>query len=128
MLTNARMNVKIIVFRVTNEVEGNASQPRRALLVTITAAQFQLLASFCHLSKETVDNSLDQLGGSDFINTQLLSSTLLNEQIQRIIDNNHVIEGITTLIGLYGGLVIIYRLIAIVIVKYIFCAPSRITS
>ncbi|CAF1670593.1 unnamed protein product [Adineta ricciae] len=228
---------------------------RSANFLSSAAAQFQLLASFCRLSKETVHNSLDQLAGNDFINVQLLSSTLLNEQIQRIIDDfqisipkrfvntlslirettganvltnlfssnwamkvpsktldgcscalspkcvsssrggikdcldqldyyrgiqispinschfslnttfesilnelmieqltsnvsyelyfnecaptsciysyvddNHIIEGITTLIGRYGGLVIICRLIAIFIVNYNLCTPSRITN
>jgi len=45
------------------------------------SGQFQLLASFCQLSQETVNNSLSQLGVSDFINTELLSSTLFDDRI-----------------------------------------------
>ncbi|UJR18485.1 hypothetical protein I4U23_005391 [Adineta vaga] len=49
--------------------------------------QFQLLTSFCQLSKQTVEDSLIQLGISDFISTHLLSATLLNNQIQKIIND-----------------------------------------
>ena len=48
--------------------------------------QFQLLASFCQLSNETVNNTLIQLLNSDFMNTQLLSSSLLNEQVRHTVN------------------------------------------
>jgi hypothetical protein len=50
------------------------------------SGQFQLLASFCQLSQETVNNSLSQLGVSDFINTELLSLTLFDDRIQTTIN------------------------------------------
>ncbi|CAF3746314.1 unnamed protein product [Adineta steineri] len=45
-------------------------------------AQFQILASFCQLSQKIVADSLVQLGGSDFINTLLLTSSSLDDRIQ----------------------------------------------
>jgi hypothetical protein len=45
-----------------------------------------LLASFCQLSQETVNNSLSQLGVSDFINTELLSSSLFDDHIRTTIN------------------------------------------
>ncbi|UJR19384.1 hypothetical protein I4U23_022514 [Adineta vaga] len=48
--------------------------------------QFQLLSSICNLSNETVYNSIFQLGTTDFINNQLLSSDLLVNQIQLLIN------------------------------------------
>ncbi len=65
--------------------------------------QFQLLASFCKLSQETVTDAILQLTKSDFINIQLLSTSQL--------------DGITTLIPLYGGLMISCRVIAVLIVR-----------
>jgi hypothetical protein len=50
------------------------------------SGQFQLLASFCQLSQETINNSLSQLGVSDFINTELLSSSLFDDRIQTTIN------------------------------------------
>lgn len=47
--------------------------------------QFQLLASLCNLSQEVVNESLSTLLTSNFIDTQLLSSKLLNVRIQNII-------------------------------------------
>ncbi|CAF0766068.1 unnamed protein product [Adineta steineri] len=41
-------------------------------------------------------------------------------------DKNNLIEGITTLIGLYGGLTIICRLLSKFIVRYILCRRQRI--
>ncbi|CAF1167899.1 unnamed protein product [Adineta steineri] len=49
-------------------------------------AQFQILASFCQLSQKIVADSLIQLGVSDFIDTQLLSSSSLNDRIQATIN------------------------------------------
>ncbi len=43
------------------------------------------------------------------------------------VDNSNLIEGITTLIGLYGGLVIICQLIAIFIVKRVLCIRQRVS-
>ncbi|CAF4109964.1 unnamed protein product, partial [Adineta steineri] len=43
------------------------------------------------------------------------------------VDNRNVIDGITILISLYGGLVIIYRLLAIFIVKQCLCMTKRVT-
>ncbi|CAF4304040.1 unnamed protein product, partial [Adineta steineri] len=43
------------------------------------------------------------------------------------IDNRNVIDGITILISLYGGLVIIYRILAIFIVKQCLCMSKRVT-
>ncbi|CAF4078004.1 unnamed protein product [Adineta steineri] len=48
--------------------------------------QFQILASFCQLSQKIVADALMQLGVSDFINTQLLSSSSLNDRIQATIN------------------------------------------
>ena len=42
------------------------------------------------------------------------------------VDNRRIIEGITTLIGLYGGLLIICHLLAIIIVKPFRCLSSRV--
>ncbi|UJR17114.1 hypothetical protein I4U23_004010 [Adineta vaga] len=42
------------------------------------------------------------------------------------IDKNNILEGITTLISLYGGLVIICRLFAIIIVKNLLCLTQRV--
>ncbi|CAF1460917.1 unnamed protein product [Adineta ricciae] len=42
------------------------------------------------------------------------------------VDDNHVVEAITRLIGLYGGLIIICRLFAVVIVKHILFVTQRI--
>ena len=41
---------------------------------------------------------------------------------------NDIIKGITDLIGLYGGLSIICRLISIFIVKHIICRTRRVKS
>ena len=41
-------------------------------------------------------------------------------------DKNDIIEGITNLIGLYGGLSIICQLISIFIVKHIICRTRRV--
>ena len=49
--------------------------------------QFQLLASLCQLSQQTINDSLSQLMTSDFVNSQLLSSNLLNEQLQTVINH-----------------------------------------
>ncbi|CAF3883807.1 unnamed protein product, partial [Adineta steineri] len=49
-------------------------------------AQFQILASFCQLSQKIVADALIQLGASDFINTQLLSSSSLDDRIQATIN------------------------------------------
>ncbi|CAF1510720.1 unnamed protein product [Adineta ricciae] len=51
------------------------------------SAQFQLLASFCDLSRETVLNFLVELGTSDLISTQLSLSTAFNDQIQRTVND-----------------------------------------
>jgi hypothetical protein len=48
--------------------------------------QFQLLASLCQLSQETINDSLSQLMTSDMINSQLLSSNLLDERLQTMIN------------------------------------------
>jgi hypothetical protein len=50
------------------------------------SGQFQLLASLCELSKETVNSSILQLNGNDFINTQLLSPSLFNDRIRTTIN------------------------------------------
>ncbi|CAF1302774.1 unnamed protein product [Adineta ricciae] len=39
-----------------------------------------------------------------------------------------MIEGITYLLGLYGGLLIICRMMAVIIVKVLFCRTSRVNS
>ncbi|CAF4312174.1 unnamed protein product, partial [Adineta steineri] len=43
--------------------------------------QFKLLSTFCNLSNETVSESIFQLGTTDLINNQLLSSYILNNTI-----------------------------------------------
>ena len=48
-------------------------------------AQFQLLASLCHLSQQAVNISLSQVMTSDLTNIQLLSSSLLDERVQMIL-------------------------------------------
>ncbi|CAF1455212.1 unnamed protein product [Adineta ricciae] len=50
------------------------------------SGQFQLLQSLCKLSEETLNQSLIQLGESDFINTELLSPDLLENRIQSTIN------------------------------------------
>src|SRR5579871_3725381 len=50
------------------------------------SGQFVLRASLCQLFREKVNDTLSQLLSSDFINSQLLSQNLLNEQIQIIIN------------------------------------------
>ncbi|UJR20228.1 hypothetical protein I4U23_023359 [Adineta vaga] len=47
--------------------------------------QFRLLALFCQLSQETVNDTLLQLSNTVFINTYLLSANLLNIRIQTTI-------------------------------------------
>lgn len=49
-------------------------------------SQFQLLASFCQLSQETVNNTLEQFMNNYFINSQLLSRKLFKENIQTMVD------------------------------------------
>ncbi|CAF4186772.1 unnamed protein product, partial [Adineta steineri] len=46
--------------------------------------------------------------------------------IYSYVDKRNAIEGILTLIGLYGGLVIICRLIAIIIVKKMCRVNNRV--
>ena len=53
---------------------------------TSATAQFQLLASLCQLSERTVRDSLSQLMTNNLINTQILSSDQLDQQLQQIID------------------------------------------
>ncbi|CAF0868541.1 unnamed protein product [Adineta steineri] len=48
--------------------------------------QFQLLSSFCDLSKETVFESIFQLGTTDLINDQLLSFDILNNTIEVLVN------------------------------------------
>ncbi|CAF1277980.1 unnamed protein product [Adineta steineri] len=48
--------------------------------------QFKLLSSFCNLSNETVSESIFQLGTTDFINNQLLSSDILDNRIEMFIN------------------------------------------
>jgi hypothetical protein len=43
------------------------------------------------------------------------------------VNNNNIIEGITTLIGLYGGLLIICHLLSIFIVKQFLCISNRVS-
>ncbi|UJR12711.1 hypothetical protein I4U23_016885 [Adineta vaga] len=50
-------------------------------------AQLQAMMSLCKLSQDTIHDSLDQLLTSYLVNNQLLSSSLLREHIQRIIDD-----------------------------------------
>ena len=45
--------------------------------------------SFCQLSQETVNDTLSQLYTSDFINVQVLSPSVLNEQMENIINQFH---------------------------------------
>jgi len=47
--------------------------------------QYQLLASLCELSQQVVDDGLSNLATSNFIDSQLLSSNLLNARIQTIV-------------------------------------------
>ena len=49
-------------------------------------SQYQLLASLCELSQKIIHDSLLELMSNDLINTQLLSSDLLDQQLQMIID------------------------------------------
>ncbi|CAF1489091.1 unnamed protein product [Adineta steineri] len=49
-------------------------------------SQFKLLSSFCKLSNETVFESILQLGTTDLINNQLLSSHILNNRIEMFIN------------------------------------------
>lgn len=49
-------------------------------------AQFQLLASFCQLSQETVNNALEQFMNNYFINSQLLSRKLFNENVKTMVN------------------------------------------
>ncbi|CAF4133929.1 unnamed protein product, partial [Adineta steineri] len=48
--------------------------------------QFKLLSTFCNLSNETVSESIFQLGTTDLINNQLLSSYILNNTIEMFIN------------------------------------------
>ncbi|CAF3867982.1 unnamed protein product [Adineta steineri] len=48
--------------------------------------QFKLLSTFCNLSNETVSESIFQLGSTDLINNQLLSSYILNNTIEMFIN------------------------------------------
>ena len=66
-------------------------------------AQFQLLASLCHLSQQAVNISLSQVMTSDLTNIQLLSSSLLDERIQMILTQfqrtvSHLFPNILSLI------------------------------
>jgi hypothetical protein len=47
--------------------------------------QYQLLASLCELSQQVVDDGLSNLATSNFIDSQLLSSNLLNARIRTIV-------------------------------------------
>jgi hypothetical protein len=51
-----------------------------------SSGQFQLLASFCELSKQIVNNSLVQLGASDFINIQLLPLNQFEDRIRTTVN------------------------------------------
>ena len=53
---------------------------------TTAAGQFQLLASLCQLSQQVVDDALLNLATSNFINSQLLSSDLLDERIRALVN------------------------------------------
>ncbi|CAF0846332.1 unnamed protein product [Adineta steineri] len=48
--------------------------------------QFKILSSLCNLSKETVSESIFQLGTTDYINNQLLSLNILNNTIEKFIN------------------------------------------
>jgi len=52
---------------------------------TTAIGQYQLLASFCELSQQVVEDGLSNLATSNFIDSQLLSSNLLNARIQAIV-------------------------------------------
>ena len=60
--------------------QSNSTDFRRS-----ATAQFQLLASLCHLSQQAVNISLSQVMTSDLTNIQLLSSSLLDERVQMIL-------------------------------------------
>ena len=48
--------------------------------------QFQLLTSFCQLSKKTIDDTLFQLITTDLINTRLMSESIMNDQMDIMIN------------------------------------------
>ena len=50
-----------------------------------SASQFQLLASFCQLSQETLNNALWKLNTTDYIDAQLSPPNILNEKIRATI-------------------------------------------
>ncbi|CAF1430382.1 unnamed protein product [Adineta ricciae] len=49
-------------------------------------AQNQLLSAFCQLSERTVNDTLSQFITSSYVNTRLMSSDALNEQIQQLVE------------------------------------------
>ena len=49
-------------------------------------AQFQVLASFCQLSRKAVNDSLLQLNSSYFINAPLLSTDIFNQRLETNLD------------------------------------------
>ncbi|CAF1177877.1 unnamed protein product [Adineta ricciae] len=55
-----------------------------------SSAFFQLLASLCQLSKETVNDGLSQLKATKFINAHILSRVTFNDQIQSFINQFQV--------------------------------------
>jgi hypothetical protein len=94
------------------------------------SGQFQLLASLCELSKETVNSSILQLNGNDFINTQLLSPSLFNDRIQTTINEFQL-----TMPNLFVNTLSLIRettganmLMSVLSTSWIFSIPPNITN
>ncbi|CAF1531587.1 unnamed protein product [Adineta ricciae] len=91
-------------------------------------AQFQLLASFCQLSQQTVNNALSQLIKTNFINDQLLSSKVLNGRIKIIIDEFQLTlpDNFLNILSLIRETISANKFMSVLSTNWIFFTPSQI--